>query len=78
MAEKMATIYIDEYLRRCEESKVSQVLENIENLKREYRKKGVPQETLDEMYSVRIVKDEDGREQMCSGCDTADMKPITF
>ena len=59
MAEKMVTIYIDEYPRRCEESKVPKVLEDIEKLKQEYLKKGVPQETLDKMYSVRIVKDED-------------------
>ena len=55
----MVTIYIDEYPRRCEESKVPKVLEDIEKLKQEYLQKGVPQETLDKMYSVRIVKDED-------------------
>jgi len=59
MSEKMVTVYIDEYPRRCEESKVPQVLENIEKLKHEYLSKGVPQETLDKMYTVRIVKDED-------------------
>ncbi len=59
MAEKMVTIYIDEYPRRCEESKIPLVLENIERLKQEYLKKGIPKEMLDKMYTVRIVKDED-------------------
>ena len=59
MAEKWVTIFVDEYPRRCPESKVQQVLENIEQLKQMYLKKGVPQKTLNEMYSVRIVKDED-------------------
>ena len=57
MEEKWVTIFVDEYPRRCPESKVQQVLENIEQLKREYLRKGVPQETLDKMYSVRIEKD---------------------
>ena len=59
MAEKWVTIFVDEYPRRCPENKVQQVLENIEQLKQEYLLKGVPQETLDKMYSVRIVNDED-------------------
>ena len=49
MSEKLVTIYIDGYPRRCEESKVPQVLENIEKLKQEYLSKGVPQEILDKM-----------------------------
>ena len=59
MKEKLVTIFVDEYPRRCLESKVPQVLENIEKLKQHYLQKGVPQETLDKMYTVRIVKDED-------------------
>ncbi len=59
MDEKWVTIFIDEYPRRCPESKVQQILGNIEQLKQGYLQKGVPQETLDKMYSVRIVKDED-------------------
>ena len=59
MAEKMVTIYINEYPRRCEESKVPQVLENIERLKQEYLKKGIPKDLVDELHAVRIVKDED-------------------
>ena len=59
MAEKWVTIFVDEYPLRCPESKVQQVLENIEQLKQMYLKKGVPQKTLNEMYSVRIVKGED-------------------
>jgi len=58
MTEKLVTIYIDDYPRRCEESKVDQVLAHIEKLKQYYLKKGVPQEMLDRMYHVRIVKDE--------------------
>lgn len=59
MAEKWVTILVDGYPRRCPENKVQQVLDNIEQLKQMYQKKGVPQETLDKMYSVQIVKDED-------------------
>lgn len=59
MAEKWVTIFVDEYPRRCPECKVQQVLENIEQLKQYYLQKGVPKETLDAMYSVRIVKDEE-------------------
>ena len=59
MAEKWVTILVDGYPRRCPENKVQQVLDDIEQLKQMYLKKGVPQETLDKMYSVQIVKDED-------------------
>lgn len=59
MAEKWVTILVDGYPRRCPETKVQQVLDNIEQLKQMYLKKGVPQETLDKMYSVQIAKDED-------------------
>lgn len=59
MTEKWVTILVDGYPRRCPENKVQQVLDNIEQLKQMYLKKGVPQETLDKMYSVQIVKDED-------------------
>jgi len=59
MKEKWVTIYIDNYPRSCPESKVPQVLENIERLKERYLQKGVSQELLNKMYTVRIVKDED-------------------
>ena len=59
MAEKLVTVFVDGYPRRCEESKVPKIMENIERLKKHYLQKGVPQETLDKMYSMRIVKDED-------------------
>lgn len=59
MGERWVTIFVDGYPRRCPENKVEQVLENIEQLKQEYLQKGVPHKTLDKMYSVRIVKDED-------------------
>lgn len=58
MTEKYVTMYIDDYPRRCSESKVDEVLEHIEKLKQQYLSKGVPQEILDKMYTVRIMKDE--------------------
>ena len=59
MDEKWVKIFIDEYPRRCPESKVPQVLQNIEDLKQYYLKKGISQEILDKLYTVRIEKDED-------------------
>lgn len=59
MDEKMVTIYVDDYPRRCKESKIPQVLENIESLKKYYLEKGVDKNLLDKMYNVRIVKEED-------------------
>lgn len=59
MSEKIVTIYIGGYPRRCIESRVEKILENIEQLKQHYLSKGVLQEVLDKMYSVRIVRDED-------------------
>lgn len=59
MAEKWVTIYIEDGNKRCPESKVQKVLDNIEEVKRYCLEKGAPQETVDKIYSVRIVKDED-------------------
>lgn len=58
MADRMVTIYVDDYPRRCRESKIPKVLENIENLKQMYRAKGVSEELLDKLYgNIRIVPD---------------------
>lgn len=57
--EKVVKILIDGYPRYCKESKVPKVLQNIEDLKEYYRKKGVPEEKLTKMYTVEIVRDED-------------------
>lgn len=58
MTEKWVTIYVDDYPRRCKESNIETVLQNIEQLKQRYLKAGVPKEVLEKMYTVRIVKDE--------------------
>ncbi len=55
--DEVVTIYIDGNPRRCRKSKVPKILENIENLKQEYLKKGVSKELLDKMYDVRIVEE---------------------
>ena len=57
--DKWVTVYVGGYPNGCTESKVPIILENVENLKKMYLEKGVAQEILDELYSIRIVKDED-------------------
>lgn len=59
MYDKWVTVYVGGYPNRCTESQVSIILENVENLKKMYLEKGVPQEEPDELYSIRIEKDED-------------------
>ncbi len=56
MKEKSVIIYIDDYPRVCKESKLPEVLENIEKLKQHYLEKGVSKELLDKMYTVRIER----------------------
>ena len=58
MAEKLVTIYIDDYPRVCKESDIETILQNIEQLKQRYLKLGVSKELLEKMYTVQIVKDE--------------------
>ena len=58
MDEKMVTIYVGGYPRRCLESKVEEELASIERVKQYYREKGIPQEMIEKGYSVRIVRDE--------------------
>lgn len=55
--EKWVEIRIDGYPRYCEESRIPEVLANIEALKKMYLEKGVSKELLDKMYTVEIVKD---------------------
>lgn len=58
MEEKWVTIHIGDGTRRCPESEMQKVLDNIEKVKEHYREKGVPQENVDKVYFVRIEKDE--------------------
>ena len=59
MAEKWVTIYIEDGNKRCPESKVQKVLDSIEKLKQYDQERNVPQEAVDNIYSLGVVRDED-------------------
>ena len=61
--EKWVRVIIDGYPRSCPESRLEQVLQNIENLKQYYLQKGVEKELIDKMYAVQIVRDEDSEQK---------------
>ena len=47
MEDKMVTIYIGGYPRRCPESRVPLILENIEKIKQYYAEKGAPKDMVE-------------------------------
>lgn len=55
MDEKWVTIEIGGYRRRCPESRLEQILAEVEQMKREYLQKGAPKQVVDEMYRVVIL-----------------------
>lgn len=65
--EKTVKVLIDGYPRYCAESKLDQVLDQIEKIKREYLEmeppKGMTKEDfakmVEKLYTVEIVRDED-------------------
>ena len=59
MEDKMVTIYIGGDPRRCPESRVPLILENIEKIKQYYAEKGAPKDMVEAAYTIEIVKDED-------------------
>lgn len=58
MAEKSVTTQIGDGTRRCPESKVQKVLDSIEKRKQYDQERNVPQEAVDKIYSLGVVRDE--------------------
>lgn len=52
MEDKMVTIYIGGYPRRCPESRVPLILENIEKIKQYYAEKGAPKDMVEAAYCI--------------------------
>jgi hypothetical protein len=56
--EKMVTVYIDGYPRRCTEERLPEAMKALEELKDYYVSKGIPREKVERMHPVRIVRDD--------------------